>query len=413
MRDRRWRFAAPATRWVRENLTLGLLAVGLAVALWVYVTEEENPRVTVDVTPAVRVRAVNVPEGAAVLGLGAPVAIRASAPEDVAEGLVGEDFDATVDLEGLSLGSFDVPVQVNHVGDGHGVQVVQVVPGRVNVTLQPLREVELPVRAEIGLRPPIGYDIASDPEVTPDTVTVSGPEDLIERVVEVTARIDLANATADVRANVPLVASNGTSAIEGVTIEPDTASVTVAIQQTRFERAFAVNPRITGNPAPGYSVASVEVEPPTVVLSGPLDALDEVSAAQTNEIDLSGAISDIVQQVQLELPDEVRVRGGPDTVQVRVRIIPQTGRARFAVPPTLQGVGDGLAARSLDPFVQIDVEGPLPQLQGLGPASFVAIADVSGEGEGQHEVDVSVRAPAGLRVISVDPESVRVEVTRP
>lgn len=408
---RRWSAAVVAS--VRDNLTLGLLAVGVAVAFWIYVTDQENPTVTVEVTPAVRVRAVNVPEGLAVLGLSEPVSVRASAPEDVAQRLNAADFRATVNLEGRSLGTHDVPVRVEHLGSGRNVRVTQVAPSRVSVTLQSLRSVTVPVRAEIAARPGLRYEADDRISADPATVRVSGAEDLIARVVETVARIDLAKATKDIDANVELVATNGSgAAIEGVVIEPPSVRVRVAVRQTLFERAFAVSPRIKGSPAVGYSIGSIDVEPATAVLQGPLAALDRIDAVPTDEVDIAGAVADVVQQAKLSLPQGVRLKSAVQTVQVRIRVAPSTARATFGVPPVFENLSDGLQARALTPLVEVEVEGPLPQLRALGPPAFTAVINLSDLGVGRHDVPVTARAPNGLRVIAVRPERVAVEITR-
>lgn len=407
------RAAAGALGSLRQNLTIGLLAVGLAVALWVFITDQENPTTTVDVAPPVEVSAVNVAEGLAVLGAPPPVDVRASAPRDVAERFDAEDFRATIDLAGLALGTHDVPVRVEHVGGGRRVRIERVTPPRVRVTLQALRRVTAPVRAEVGLRPPAGYE-SGEISVEPVTVEISGPEDLVGRVAEVVARVDLATATAGVRASVDLVATNGSgTTIEGVNIEPRSVEVRVDIRQTLFERAFAVQPSVTGVPAAGYAIDTIEVEPQVVLLRGPLAALDGLEGAPTLPIDVTGAVADIIQEVTLDLPEGVAAVTAGQPITLRIHIAAATGRAIFGVPPAFEGVGDGLTARAVTPIVEVEVEGPLPQLRGLGPAGLTAIASLAGLTVGRHDVEVSARVPAGLTVVAVRPQRVTVEIARP
>jgi YbbR domain-containing protein len=280
--------------------------------------------------------------------------------------------------------------------------------------LQELREATVPVRAEIGSRPPSGYEAEERITVETPSVRVSGAEDLVGRVVEVVARVDLSRATRDVQANVPLVATNGSgTTIEGVDIEPDSARVRVVIRQTLFERSFAVSPRIKGSPAVGYNVGSIDIDPPTVVLQGPPGSFDRLESVPTEEIDVSGAVADIAQQqVRLVLPQGVRLRNAATALQVRVRISPAIGRAVFGVVPAFEGLGDGMQVRALTPLIEVEVEGPLPQLRALGPSAFTAAVNISGLGVGRYDVAVSARAPTGIRVVSVRPERVPVEVVR-
>ena len=401
---------------VRENAGIGLLALGIAVALWLFVTEEENPRVTVDVTPAIRLRMVNVPDGMATLGAGEPVTIRASAPRSVAEKLNATDFQATADLAGLSLGVHQIPVRAEHVGNGAGVRVEQIIPSRVSITLEPLRTVTVPVRLDVQQRPPLGYEvIESSVSVTPLTVTVSGPEDLVVRVTEAIAGLDLSQTAAGLmETNVTLVATNGSgTVIEGVTIEPASTRISLQVQQTIFERSFAVVPRTKNAPGDGYVLTSIEVQPGTVVLRGTLEAFDKVEAAVTDEIDLAEAVSDITLTVRLSLPQEITMQNTLQTFQVRIRIAPTVGRAIFLVAPTFEGLGSGLQATSSTSSVEIEIEGPTPQLRTLLPGQIRAVASVASLGVGRYDLAVTARLPDRLRAVSVRPGQIPVEITRP
>src|SRR3989304_5898268 len=92
-------------RWASARTNLGLAAVSLALAfaLWVFVTDTENPERTDFFAGAVPVEPVDVPPGLAVASLsGAAVSVRIRAPDDVWDELTTENFQATVDLSGVS-----------------------------------------------------------------------------------------------------------------------------------------------------------------------------------------------------------------------------------------------------------------------------------------------------------------------
>ena len=400
---------------VRANAGIGLLALGIALALWLFVTEEANPRITVDVSPAIRLRMVNVPDGMATLGAGEPVTIRASAPRNVAEKLNATDFQATADLAGLSLGVHQVSVRVEHSGNGGGVRVEEILPGRVSITMETLRSVIVPVRLNVQQRPPVGHEVTeSSVSITPLTVTVSGPEDLVIRVTEAVADLDLSRANDGLlETNVTLAATNGSgTVIDGVTITPASARIGVQVKQTLFARAFVVAPRTKNAPEAGYVMASIEVQPNTVVVQGMLEGLDKLEAVSTDEIDLAGAVSDITQTVRLSLPQGITMQSPLQSFQVRIRITPTVGRAIFLVPPTFEGLASVLTATSSTSSVEIEIEGPTPQLRTLLPSQLRAVANLVGLGVGRYDVPVTARLPDGLRAIAVRPGQIPVEVAR-
>jgi YbbR domain-containing protein len=57
-------------------------------------------------------------------------------------------------------------------------------------------------------------------------------------------------------------------------------------------RSIAVTPRLTGSLPQGYQVASLQVVPSSVEISGPKQHVDELESATTDPIDLSGATAE-------------------------------------------------------------------------------------------------------------------------
>ncbi|MCH8037186.1 MAG: hypothetical protein IIC53_08685 [Proteobacteria bacterium] len=55
-------------------------------------------------------------------------------------------------------------------------------------------------------------------------------------------------------------------------MEPERAVVRVEVGQVEFPATFIVRPDVLGLPADGYRVTAVQVDPPTVVVTGPADA---------------------------------------------------------------------------------------------------------------------------------------------
>src|SRR5438874_9126002 len=80
-------------------LALGGVSVLAALALWVAVTEAQNPSREAFFDGAIEVKAVNIPEGQAVASIKEPsVSFRVSAPENTLRKLTTADFAADVNL---------------------------------------------------------------------------------------------------------------------------------------------------------------------------------------------------------------------------------------------------------------------------------------------------------------------------
>jgi len=161
---------------VRHNLLLAVGSVGLAFVVWMFITDTEHPTRTGVFPVGIPVEPVNMPEG---LTLGGPlgnVALRIEADEDLWDQFTASDFKATVNLLGAQIGTQDVEVQVEPLGESNGLRIIEVIPtlhsagappGTVRVDLKPLVSRVVPVAVDVVGTPPMGYE-PSTPNVEPD-----------------------------------------------------------------------------------------------------------------------------------------------------------------------------------------------------------------------------------------------------
>jgi YbbR domain-containing protein len=305
---------------LRENWGIGILSLGLAIALWVFVTDRENPDVTGRVPGSIPIETVNVPPDRAIFALSqTAVTVRVRAPESVFEDLTADDFRAVVDLS--SVTSLQETLEVRVEPDEARVDVLEVTPAEIEVQLEDVTSVAVPVRAAIVGTPPRGFEIG-ETVVEPAEAVVTGPASLVDRVEAVEADANLTGAPTTFEQTLLLTARDARGAnIEGVSIEPERATVRVEIVQLEFTAAFVVVPDVEGTPADGFRVTGLAVEPSIVIVSGPAEVfqtLDPLQGISTAPVVIDGASADVVRPVALQLPPEARVE--QETVTVRITI---------------------------------------------------------------------------------------------
>lgn len=399
-----------AVRSVRDNTGLAALSVVLAFALWVFVTDAENPTRTRVLPVDIPVQPTNVPQDVAVANELTPVRVRVTVAEDVFDSLTAADFEATVDLDGLTVGQYELPVEVRPLTSRGGLRVEAVLPDKIQVDLAQLIAKSVPIVVDVQGEPPTGYAM-STPESEDETAIVTGPEALVNQVSQATATIDISGRTDDVDQAVRLAPrDNRGILIQGVALDPPITDVSIDIEQERFSRSMAVSPEIVGTPADGYNVASVSVNPPAVTVRGDQAYISGTISVPTKPVDIDGSVQDVVQTVSLDLPRGAEVTGGVPTVTVTVRIVPGQGTSNLEVPVIATGLGDGLRIEGSLPTVKVSLSGDLPKLNRLTPPDIRATVDLSGESAGVHAVAVRVEVPEGLTVRSVTPAEVQITI---
>ncbi|MGQ9572469.1 MAG: CdaR family protein [Dehalococcoidia bacterium] len=380
--------------------------------MWIVITETEHPTRTGVFPVDIPVEPVNMPEGLTLGGSLGEVALRIEADEDVWDKLRASDFRASVNLLGAQVGVQEAGVRVEVLGERDGLRVIEAIPPTVQVELKPLVSQVVPVSLDVVGAPPMGYE-PSQPSVEPDRVVVSGPEELVSRVAAAVATVNMSGVVTDVRQSYSLVPrDNSGFIVEGVTLDPSKANVEIRVEQKRFSRVVAVSPSLKGSPAVGYNVTAVEVDPASVTLLGPLELLSGTTFVVTEDIDITGATSDISRIVYLAgLPPGVNISGA-GTVSVRVRIAASQGQAIFGVAPQWMGLASDLRVVSITPLVEVTLEGDLPTLRNLAVDQLMVIVDLSGLGAGSYRLEPRVTPPTGLQVANVSPASVEVVLER-
>jgi len=404
----------PTVRSVRDNTGLAALSVVLAFGVWIVVTQADNPSRSRVVDQNIPVEPINIPSAVAVVEPVPSVRVQVTVADDEFDSLTAADFQATVDLDGLTVGEYERPVKVRALTSRGGLRIEAILPvgqenagDQIKITLAELKTKIVPVVVDVQGSPATGYNMGA-PETDDATVLVSGPADKVASVVNVRAAINVDGRTEDVDQSVHLIprAELG-ELIQGVKLSPDITGIQIDIRQETFSRSVAVSPQIDGAPAVGYNVRSVSVSPPTVTISGPQSLINFITTIPTKSIDLDDADADVIKGVSLDLPSGAEVAGGP-SVTVTVRIVPAEGPFTFAVPVTATNLGGDLTIDGALPTVTVTLFGPLPLLQSLGPNDISATIDFSGDDPGDHRKQVNLTPPEGATIRSVNPPEITV-----
>lgn len=396
---------------VWHTKSLGILSLGLAIAVWFFVVDVENETRTDFFPGVVKVEAVNVPQGLAVSSLSQPqVRVRISADKDIWNDISVSDFKATVDLSGMKQREASVSVRV--AVDRGDVDIDEVDPPQVVVNLEPVITRVVPVKPRLVGAVALGYSL-SESKVSPEEVEISGPASLVNLVDAVVADVNVTGMKVSLEQEFTLTARDIQGGdIDGVNLDQNTAKVSLTIVKQDFTLVYIVNPSVTGNVAPGYRVSAVEVDPAFVGISGPLEVLQSIDVLTTENIVVDGAQSDVVRSVRLRLPEGASVAGGGEVV-VRVRVGPARGESVFTVAVKTSGANPNAVTTVLPPTVSVTVAGEIPSLDALAVDKITVTVNLSDLPSGTHSVAPAVDLPAGFQLVKVDPPEVVVTISSP
>ncbi|MEO6197067.1 MAG: CdaR family protein [Dehalococcoidia bacterium] len=393
---------------MRENRGLAAVSIVLAFGTWIIVTDAENPTRERVLPTDIAVQAVNVPPDVALAEQLQPVRVRVKVAEDVFDSLTDADFEATVDLEGLTVGQYELPVTVRPLTSRGGLRIENVLPERIEVRLAQLTGKLVPAVINVEGEPPNGYSLGV-PEVADEEVFITGPQEKVDEVTQVVGTIEIAGRTDTIEQAVRLTPRDSRgNLVQGVNLEPAITEVKIEIDEQKFSRSVVVSPELSGIPAEGYNVTGVSVSPQTVTIRGDEAFIQGTISIPTQPVKVDGEIEDVVRTISLDLPSGVEVAGGVSVVTVTVKISPAQGTLELGTTISVAGLADGISIRGVLPSATITLSGELPTLRGLTPSDVTAFVDLAGKGGGVYRVPVQVRGPAGVVAQLVVPAEIEV-----
>jgi YbbR domain-containing protein len=395
-----------------NNVGSIILALVLAIVVWVVAANEENPIVE-DVFPeAVPIEIVNQPEGTIIFGdVVDTVQLTLRASQASWDELSVNKFQARVDLAGLGTGVHDLEVQVTCSDDT--VRIVKKKPEKITVRLEELKEKEVEVKVNILDNPPLGY-IARPASAIPSKVKITGPAPMVDQVVTAVVDFFLRNAKDTVERRADLSLRDAQDNVVGwVTPEPDQVTVEVPIEQRWGYKEVAVRTNWEGQVAPGYRIDNVSVDPSIVTVTGSPGTLREIPGyLETAPVDVSNASADVVARMPLVLPEGVSLPlAGSQGVTVTVNVTAIESELTLQSELIIQGLSPGLKATPSPRVVAVTLSGPLPKLDILKPENVQVTLDLFDLPPGTHKVVPTAIAPEGIKVESILPDTIEVAIS--
>ena len=403
-------------RWFARNIRTFLLALVLALAVWISAVTSADPD---------EVRTLNsIPLG--IIGkdsaliitseLPASVEVTLRAPRSIWEQLTAQEnsVQATLDLSGLSTGEHIVDIEIRLLV--RPVQIVLANPTTVTVTLEPLATQTLPVDLSLIGQPAIGYQ-AGDAILDLQNIIITGPESIVKQAVRARVLVSLDGARESIdQSLVVQIVDAKNNRLNGIGITPESVHVNIPISQQGGFRDVAVKVIVQGQVASGYRLENISVFPPviTVFSSDPelVNALPGV--VETQPLDLQDAKENISTRLALILPENITVVG-TQSVQVQVGISPiQTSITLLDQPINILGLAEGLAAQVLPLTVDVIISGPLPILDVLTSQDVIVSVDVTGLTPGTYQLTPKWEVLVGnVLVESILPGTVEVVISIP
>ena len=258
---------------------------------------------------------------------------------------------------------------------------------------------------------PPRLEVVGDPPASVD-VRLRGSSALLSRLEpgEVVAVLDLANARPGSRIfhirNEEVRAPYG---IEVTQVVPGTLGIEL---ERSAVRVVPIVVPLEGEPAPGFVLGQVTVEPATVQVIGPETRVKKLAEATTEPVSVVGAAKDVRDVVAVGLIDSAIRLVKPQDVTVIVPIGPApVEREVKGVAVRARNLGEGLRSLVSPSLVAVSVRGRREALADVRPGALDAFVDLAGLGPGRYNLRVQFDPSQQFGVREIRPPAVNVTIT--
>lgn len=401
---------------IKNNFTLKVLSLFIAIFMWTYVMGEENPVITRDYKN-IKVELTNIEslerDNLVVMDpkeFTVNVRVKGKKSDLDSDRFSSKDIVARVDLSGYQEGNVKVPVGVDIFDQFSKIEVVSHDPKDIlfNIDKYITKEQNVIIKTVGKLSEDF---IIEDIVAKPSTIFIRGPRTWVNQVSEVVGIVDITdrNSTSSISVPIKLLDDKGND-IRGVDKEPGVIDVHIPIM-SRLSLPIEIQ---TENELPdNYIITEMKVFPSTVEIKGNKTILD-LTSIKTKPIDINTLIDKSTVEVELDLPHNVELLDPNQKVRISYNV-EELITKEYTVSTQdidVRNINTNLRIESIEQVseIKINIKGTKNILDDIRKEDIVEYLDLKDLQAGSHRVEIQVEDLEDLVIESIGPNFITVEL---
>ncbi len=401
----------------KNDWTLKVFALIIAIVLWSYVMSEVNPVMTEEFRN-VKVNILNEAslerEGIVILepenidNIDIKVTISGRRSDIIR--VSAEDIIVQVDLSGYGTGEVKVPI---YVQVPVGVTLKDYAPKEILFKFDKIVGRERPVTVETIGKLPEGY-VLGTPTVKPQSVVVEGPSTWLKSLSKVVATVDVSNITdEDINVTVPvkLVDDEGND-VRGISTKQNSVDVTIPVFRVK---RVPIEMETVNQLPDGYEIVDLKLNPSYIDIVGKKEVLDRVESISTLPIDIRELMKNKSMPVELVIPEGVSLLKPDQEVTATLNveeIVKRTFELTLKDVEVLNLAPDlSINEEDLNSPFSLTIQGYGSIVESLKKEDIKIQMNLAGLREGSHFVTIKVQEE-NFTVISLSPERFEIRLRK-
>jgi len=392
---------------LHERLIRILASVGIAVTLWFMVNGNADMLITQDFNsiPITLTNVESLTEKNLVLAddKNYYLNLQVKGTDKNLRNVNMKEVTAEVDLSDIQdKGIYDLDVEVK--GLANSVIISSMNPTTLPIEVDNVIKKEQDVVILVEGKPANDLLVISAESL--EQVEVEGPEASIARIDKISTTADVSGLESDTTRHLEVAAYDATgNPITDLEILPNVVKAEIILGKTK---SVGVIPSTSGNPADGYIVTGMQVEPSKVLIGAKEAVLNSIETITMDPIDVSGQSKTFTKDINLTPPQGCYFPDGSGKVKVLVSIESPVEKSFTIDKVSTRNLGTGLvAAKVKDARVVVKLAGASSILNNLNTAQIEAFVDCANLGPGEHELPIQTNLSQSL-IKSITPSKTTV-----
>jgi YbbR domain-containing protein len=400
----------------KNNITIKVFALLIAILLWNIVMNKENPELPREIR--------NIPVSYSNTSNLDRLGLVIMEPKEITanvkvKGRINDmsDFSAKnivvkIDLSGYSEGQVRVPVTVSLINQKSSIAVTDWEPKEVLFTFDKVITKDIPIDIQVEGQLAENY-LLGDVTSKSQFISIRGPRTWVNEVNRVVSSVDINGITEDAVRTRPVQILDGQgNEVLGVDKIPSVIDINVSVLKTN---AIPIE-LITENELPeNFTITNIEISPRTVSIKSKGN-ISKIEKINTKPIDINSLLEQTSMEVELDLPEGVELLN-PREKTIITYTIEETIVKDFNIlikDAVLKNLDSTMSIEPLDLEKQLTVslKGIKSVIDLISLENLVVEIDLLGLEEGTHSVQAKVGNIQGVKVDAIKPEPLDIRLIK-
>ena len=411
-----------------NNYGLKLLSILCAIILWIAIVNTNDPydKVTITRVPVILLNTEVLTDSGYLYEIidGTDyVTLTVKGPRSIVENLKNTDFKAEAKIISEFSETAKIDVECIKSNIDYDNLTITMAKDEVKLDIQNRTSKTFDVIAVIDGTPANGYYTDETlVSISPSTIKISGPENIIEQIDSVKVNIGVTGENANITTNItPTLYNAAGGRINSSKLTFSKEQITCKLDVIK-QKTVDVNYAVTGNVEEGYRYTSINTTLPKVVIAGTDSELAKINSIDipANLIDLTGLTGDKTYSIRVSqyVPNTVKYITSDTYASVTVTVEQLKSKSVNLLNSniTVKNLATGYKLEFADNSINlVSVKGIEADLEKFTSDDLNAEIDLTGLKEGTHSVQIKITSKKDVEIVGNYKVNVKVtqDMTKP